>query len=190
MKGLPDMNKFRLFLRPVIFVCLVVTACSSVGLPAPTAPNTPEPTLTLSYPTSNFSPLSTIDPYNSSSAWDVLYETPINSVQGLNSEEILIFLISKWLEEKKQASIPGEKLKEFIVDSELHLLEWEADSGFILVATAKFHIVPEKKINNNWASMLLQIPEEGDIWWHLAETFGLEKNEENYILRNTNGWGT
>ena len=185
-----NMRVIRLiFLWSVFALFFSVIACTSKDSVGFESPSNQELTL---IPTNSYFhsiPLSTNDPYSFSSAYEVLYETPVTSAEGLNSEEILVFLISKWLEEKTQTTIPGERISEYFVNTELNLKDWKPESGFILVASVRFFVVPETT-PNNWGSILLKIPKNGDVWWHLALTFGLENDGVKFILRNAIGWGT
>lgn len=187
------MNRMRvpclIFLGGVFMVFLFFTACKPKNSMDSESLNSQKTTsIPSSFPHPSISP-GTNDPYQFSFAYEKLYETPLNSVNGLSSNEILLFLISKWLGEKTQTTIPEEKITDFLINSDIKLLDWEPQSGFLLVASVKFSVVP-LQVPNNWGAILVETPEKGDVWWHLASSFGLENDGTNFILRNTAGWGT
>lgn len=114
---------------------------------------------------------------------------PIETTIGKNYEEIVQFLVTKWLEHyKTESASVSASIKDFEV-GDISLVDPSCDPFFKIVAWVRFSIIPAQ-VPHDMASFPGDLIKDGDVWWHLSMPVGVFIDDSDYRLRLVFGWGT
>lgn len=111
-----------------------------------------------------------------------------SEVENLTPEEVIMLLVSQWLEHyKTQSGDPQATIKDYSID-EMVIFE-TPNSLYLYGAKVRFSVVPVE-VPNAYAAFPGDPIDPNDPWWHIGAPFGVLEVDGRYYLRMLFGWGT